>query len=95
MNDDDLREIARKRLKKQADFKQFLWVALAISVILTVIWALTSPGGYFWPAWAIFGLAIGLFFGGIDAYGKESRYITDEQVEAEMQRMKGKTPPSE
>lgn len=90
MNDEELRDIARKRLKKQADFKQFVWVAVGVSAAVTIVWALTSPGGYFWPGWAIFGLAIGVFFSGIDAYGNDSKFISDEKIDAEVQRLKGK-----
>jgi hypothetical protein len=32
---------------------------------LIVIWLLTSPGGYFWPVWPMFGWGIGLASHGI------------------------------
>jgi 2TM domain len=91
MNDEELREFARKRLKKQADFKQYLWVWLGVSILLTVIWFLSTPGGYFWPIWAIFGMGIGAFFTGIDAYSKNPKMITDKDVDAEVNRLKGNT----
>jgi signal transduction histidine kinase len=33
-------------------------VATTIVVVLTVIWALTTPGGYFWPIWPAISLAL-------------------------------------
>lgn len=88
MTDDELRTLARKRLKAQLDFRNFLWTAIGISVVLTAIWAITNPGGYFWPAWAIFGLAIALIFQGISAYGQGSRIVTESDVDAEVERLK-------
>ncbi len=88
MNDEELRVIAKKRLKKQADFKQYLWVWAGVSVLLTVIWFLTSPGEYFWPIWAIFGMGVGALFSGIDAYGKNPKVITDSDIDAEVAKMK-------
>jgi signal transduction histidine kinase len=35
-------------------------VTAAIVVLLTIIWAVTTPGGYFWPVWAILGLGLPL-----------------------------------
>jgi signal transduction histidine kinase len=33
-------------------------VATTIVVLLTVIWALTTPGGYFWPIWPLLALSL-------------------------------------
>jgi signal transduction histidine kinase len=35
-------------------------ITAAIVVLLTIIWAVTTPGGYFWPVWAILGLGLPL-----------------------------------
>ena len=34
---------------------------LTVMVVLVVIWALTSPGGYFWPMWPALGWGFALF----------------------------------
>lgn len=94
MNDAELREFARKRLKKQAEFKNYLWVWLGVSALTTVIWFMTSPGEFFWPGWVIFGMGVGAFFSGIDAYRlKDPRMISDDDVDREVNRIKG-TPKS-
>lgn len=89
MNDDELRLVAKKRLKKQADFKRYLWTWAGVSILCSAIWLITSPTEYFWPVWVIFGMGVGALFSGIEAYGKAPKVITDEQVDAEVQRLKG------
>jgi hypothetical protein len=88
MNDEELRVIAKKRLKKQAEFKRYLWTWLGVSALTSAIWFITSPGGYFWPVWVIFGMGVGALFNGIDAYGKKPNIITDSDVDAEVERLK-------
>lgn len=85
--DDDLRKEARKRLKARSNFWSFVGVWAAVSLLLTAIWFLTSPGGYFWPAWAIFGMGVAALFIGLDAYGPGRRYHTEADVDAEIERM--------
>ena len=88
MNDEELRVIAKKRLNKQAEFKRYLWTWFGVSVLTSAIWFITSPGQYFWPVWVIFGMGMGALFSGIDAYGKKPKYITDSDVDAEVERLK-------
>ena len=54
--DEALREYARKRIKNQQEFKQFLFVWAFVSVLLTVIWFWASPETFFWPIFAIGGM---------------------------------------
>jgi hypothetical protein len=42
---------------------------LLVMAMLVVIWALTSPGGYFWPVWPMLGWGIGLATHGLAARG--------------------------
>jgi hypothetical protein len=86
MNTDELRVAAKKRLKAQHDFKQFLAVWGAVSVLLIVIWLLTGAWGYFWPIWPIFVMGIALVFVGLDAYGP-SKHITEDAIDAEVARL--------
>jgi hypothetical protein len=86
---DDIRDQARKRLKNKADFKNYLWVWLGVSIILTVVWAISNPGGYFWPAWAIGGMGIAAFFQALGIYGPNRGVITESAVDDEVRRMTG------
>ncbi|MEY2698694.1 MAG: hypothetical protein RL720_650 [Actinomycetota bacterium] len=89
MSDQEFRDIAKKRLKKQAEFKQYLWIWAGVSILLTVIWFLTSPGSYFWPIWAMFGMGVAALFSGIDAYGKKPKIISESDIDAEVEKLKG------
>jgi hypothetical protein len=89
--DQDIRNFARKRLKKQQDFKQYLGVWVGVSILCTGIWFLTSPGSPFWPMWVMFGMGVGALFAGIDAYGPGQRkVITESDVDAEVERLRRK-----
>jgi uncharacterized membrane protein len=86
--DEDLRREARARVKARNDFKVMLAIFAVIIVILIAIWFFTSgPDGYFWPVWPILGMAIASVFAGLDAYGITRRYITESDIDAEVQRM--------
>jgi hypothetical protein len=90
-DDQNLRNFARKQLKKKQDFKQYLWTYAGVSALVSGIWFVTTPGGYFWPIWVIFGMGVGALFTGLDAYGKLSeKPITDADVDAEVERLRRK-----
>ena len=89
--DQAIRDYAKKSLKKKADFKQYLWVYLGVSLLTSAIWFLTTPEDYFWPVWVMFGMGIGAFFAGLDAYGGfRSKPITEVDIDAEVERLKRK-----
>jgi uncharacterized membrane protein len=85
---DPLRDEAVKRLKKKAEFKQYLFVWAAVSAIVTAVWFFATPGAYFWPLWVMFGMGIGAVFAGWDAYGR-SRVATEADIQAEMKKLSG------
>ena len=89
---DDIRVQAKKRLKAQRDFKQFLGIWLGVSLLLVAIWAFTSFWNgepiYFWPAWPILGMGVAAFFQGLDAYGPGRRIITEADIDAEVERIR-------
>ena len=86
MSDNEaIRRIAEKRLKAQSDVRKLAGVFVIVWLILTAIWAM-SGGGYFWPMWAIFGMAIGLAFAVWGAYGPRSGPPSEDAVEREMKK---------
>lgn len=88
MTDDGIREDARKRLKSRNDFKIMLAIFAVVTVILLAVWYLSSGwGSYFWPVWPILGMSIAAVFAGLDAYGITRRYITEADVDAEVERI--------
>lgn len=93
MNDsDDIRAVARARLKARNDFTVMLAIFGVITLLLLAIWFFTTgqPSGftaYFWPVWPILGMSVAAIFAGLDAYGITRRHITEEDVDAEIARM--------
>ncbi|MCF8547973.1 MAG: 2TM domain-containing protein [Pontimonas sp.] len=59
-----------------------------MSGIVTVVWFLTSPNGYFWPVWVMFGMGIGAVFAGWDAYSKKP-VMSDAAIDTEMKKLRG------
>jgi hypothetical protein len=85
---DELRTFARKQLKKKQEFKSYLVVYAGVTTLVSAVWFLTSPGGYFWPIWVIFGMGIGAVATGLEAHGKSwSKPITEADVDAEVERL--------
>jgi len=89
---DDLRKLAKKRLKAKQDFKQYLGIWVGVSLLLVAIWAFTSFSYgsplYFWPAWPIGGMGVAAFFMALDAYGPGQRGITESDIDAEVERIR-------
>jgi cyanate permease len=87
--DPALLELAKKSLKKKRDAKEFLIVTLAVNAILVGIWWFTTPTGYFWPMWVMFGMGIGVMFAYLDAYTViGAKPITDDDIRAEAEKMR-------
>lgn len=86
--DPALLALAAKSLKKKRDAKEFLIVTLAVNAILVGIWWLTTPTGYFWPMWVMFGMGIGVMSAYLDAYTViGAKPITDDQIRAEAEKI--------
>jgi cyanate permease len=87
--DPALLELAKKSLKKKRDAKEFLIVTLAVNAILVGVWWFTTPTGYFWPMWVLFGMGIGVMFAYLDAYTViGAKPITDDDIRAEAEKMR-------
>ncbi|MFM2310597.1 MAG: hypothetical protein RLY87_2719 [Chloroflexota bacterium] len=84
------RDSIRKRLKRQQAFHKFLTVWFGVSLMLTIIYFLSTPGKYFWPVWPMFGMGIAAFFMWRAAYGAPPKEITDADIDAEILRINGK-----
>ena len=87
-NTAQIREIAKKSIKKKRDAWQFLIVTVVVNSGLSVICGLTGAG-YYWPAWVIFGMGIGVVLAFADAYLPSFKsQISDSQIDAEIDRLK-------
>jgi 2TM domain len=87
---DQARELAIQRLKQKQDFKAVVAGGLFAILVTVVIWAL-GEGGYFWPIWVVFGVAIGIVAQGWKAYGPSNR-ISEDDVQREIARGGGNPP---
>jgi uncharacterized membrane protein YdbT with pleckstrin-like domain len=88
---DELRNFAEKQLKKKQDFRTYMWVYTEVVALTYVVWFITSPSAPYWPVWVILGMGIAAIFVGLDAYGRLGcKPITDEQIDAEVERLRRK-----
>ncbi|MCB0920008.1 MAG: 2TM domain-containing protein [Actinobacteria bacterium] len=88
MNDEELRKQARKRLEGQQAFKVMIGIFAISAVIILVTWWLVG-GGYFWPGWALLGMAATALIFGWVVYGPTTA-VPDSKVDQEIDRMRGK-----
>lgn len=87
MIDADLRAEAEKRIKQREGFRNYLLSWAGVTVLCIIIWALTSPGGYFWPIWPFLGMGLGalsMYFG-----NKRANKVTSPSaIDAEVAKIK-------
>jgi len=87
-SDEELRRAAVKRIKDKRNAISTVGIFVIVSILLTAIWAL-SGGGYFWPAWAMFGMGIAALFILWGTFGPQSRQPSEQEISDEMRRMRG------
>lgn len=82
----DLVRIARRRVVAKTVYLGVVagWGVLA--AIQVAIWWLTTPGGYFWPAWPILGTVVAAIAWGIPTYAPR-RPVSDRRIQAELARL--------
>jgi hypothetical protein len=80
-----LRERAVKRLKKRRDFYGHILVYLLVNAFLVVIWAVTTPGGFFWPVFPLVGWGIGVVMNAWDVYVAED--VSEDKILREMEHL--------
>jgi uncharacterized membrane protein len=85
---DSARKFARRRLKARNTLKVLLAVWVVVSALVTVVWAVNGAHQVFWPIWPIFGIGIAVLVVGFTAYGPRVGYISDQDVDAEVARLR-------
>jgi hypothetical protein len=83
--DTELRERAIKQLKKRRDFRGHLLIYTLVNAFLVVIWAVTSPGGFFWPIFPIVGWGIGVIMNAWDVYFTDD--FSEEDIHKEIEHL--------
>lgn len=86
-SDEELRDLAIKRLRKKRDFAAHLVSYVVINGFLIAIWYFVAGRGYFWPGWVLLAWGIGVVFNAWDVYGR--REITEADIQREIDRHRG------
>jgi 2TM domain len=81
----ELRDLAIKRLKKRRDFHAHLLVYFLVNAFLVVIWAVTMPGGFFWPVFPLIGWGIAVVLNAWDVYFSED--FGEDEITHEIERL--------
>jgi len=67
------------------DFHGHLLVYVLVNAFLVVIWAVTSPDGFFWPIFPIVGWGIGVVMNAWDVYFAQD--IGEREIQREIDHM--------
>ena len=83
-----LRKRAARRIRNRREFHRHLVIYLLVNALVIAVWAMTSPGGFFWPVFLIAAWGIGLVMHGWDAYVDPE--ISDAEIDREIARRNGR-----
>ena len=80
---------AKRRVKQKKNFYKTILTFVGISIFLTAINLITSPG-YFWAIFPILGMGLGAFIQAVKIYGPYGTHSDWErkELEKEMRRLK-------
>ncbi len=89
MSEKELYEAARKRVEEKKGFFIHLAAYIIINLMLILLWAFATGGGYPWFIWSLGGWAIGLLFHflGVFVFSKQTGWEKRE-IEKEMEKMR-------
>ncbi len=85
--DEKLRAAAVKRIGDRRGFYMHLGLYVVVNAGLVGLWFMQG-GGYFWPAWVIFGWGIGIVAHAFDVFMNQ-RGPSEQQIQREMDKLKG------
>lgn len=86
---EDIRDIARKRLKAKRDFWSMVLTFVLVTLVINTIWVMNGTDTDYWPAWPMLGFAIATFFTGINVFGPGNKPISEEAIDREIRKMNG------
>jgi len=87
MSDNEIREIATKRVRARRGFYWHLIVYIVINLMLIGIWYFTGRG-YFWPGWVLLGWGIGLVLNALHVFTKDDIGAERAAIEKEIEKIK-------
>jgi len=68
MSEEAIYEEARKRVEAKKGFYKHLVVYIVVNIMLVLIWAFASGGGYPWFLWVLGFWGLGIVFNFFDAF---------------------------
>lgn len=74
MSEEEVYEVAKKRVKAKRDFYTHLGVYVVVNIMLVIIWAFPAGRGYPWFLWVIGGWGIGVLFNFLDVFVWQKRW---------------------
>lgn len=80
----EARALARKRVEAKRSLSAHAVTYLVVNLFLIGVWAVTSPGGYFWPGWVLGGWGVGLALNAWDVLLRKP--ITEADIDRELGR---------
>jgi hypothetical protein len=83
-SESDLRQAAVMQLRKKRGFQAHVLAYLMVNLLFVTIWFVTTPHGFFWPVFPMFGWGIGLVFNAWDVYAPAP---SEDRIRREMNRM--------
>ncbi len=89
LSEQEMYELAKKRVKAKRDFYTHLVVYVVINAILVILWWAVTGAGYPWFLWALGGWGVGLLFNflGVFVLDKDTAW-EKRQIEKEIEKMK-------
>ncbi len=87
MSDDEIREIATRRVRRRRGFYAHLTAYILVNLMLVAIWYFTGHG-YFWPGWVMLFWGIGLVFNAVAVFAKGDIGSERAAIEKEIDKIK-------
>lgn len=88
MEDQELYQRAKRRVRAKIGFYVHLAVYVAVNILLIII-NLTVAPQYLWFKWPLMGWGIGLFFHGLSVFvftGERFKKLEEKMIEEEMKK---------
>ena len=84
--EDEVRQAAITRLRKKREFTGHLISYLAVNLLINVVWWMTGPESFYWPAFPLLLWGIGIVMHAWDAYSPAMP--SEAQIDKEIKRIR-------
>lgn len=89
MSEEEIYSLARKRVEEKKGFYIHLVVYICVNILLVIIWAFPSGGGFPWFIFPLGGWGIGILFHflGVFVFSRQTSWERRE-IEKEVERLR-------